>query len=93
MLKELSLLLSRTNHVPYVVGGPVQDGLHSTDKLQVFRFTDTFLDEKQHETGGNEWHGEYNAYGHQDVYWAGHPAEMSSEKMENIENGKPKDRK
>lgn len=67
----------RTNHVPYVVGGPVQDGLHSTDKLQVFGFTDTFLDEKQHETSGNEWHGKDNAYGHQDIYWGGHPVEVT----------------
>lgn len=54
-------------HVPGEVGQPVDGGIHPTDELQVFGFTNTLLDEEEDEAGRDEGHGEDHADRHHHV--------------------------
>ena len=56
-----------SHHVPDEVGHPVEQWLHTADELHVFGFTDSLLDEEDHEAGRDEGHGEDHTDGHQHV--------------------------
>lgn len=52
-----------THHVPDEVGHPVEQWLDATDKLQMFGFTGSLLDQKKNKTGRHKGHGEDNTGG------------------------------
>lgn len=62
-----------TNHVPDEVGEPVENRLDPADKLQMFGFTDSFLNQEEDKTGRHKGHGEDYTDGHQNIHWCGHP--------------------
>lgn len=70
---EASSTVWRTDHVPHKVGQPVEDGFDAADKLQVFGFAGSLLDQEEDEAGRHEGHGEDHADGDQNVHWCGHP--------------------
>lgn len=68
LLKKFNLTgLAYTYHIPDKVGQPVEQRLHSADKLHVFCFIHSLLNEKHHKTGRDEGHGEDDADGHQNI--------------------------
>lgn len=67
------LTVWRTDHVPCKVGQPVEDWFDAADKLQVFGFAGSLLDEEEDEAGWHEGHGEDHTDGDQNVHWCGHP--------------------
>lgn len=62
-----------SHHVPDKIRQPVEEGLHTTDELQVLGLVDPLLNEEDHKTGGDEGHGEDDADGHQHVHRGRHP--------------------
>lgn len=62
-----------TDHVPGEVGQPVEDRFDAADKLKVFGFTDSLLDQKEDKAGRHKGHGEDHTDGDQNIYWCGHP--------------------
>lgn len=51
-----STLLS-TDHVPGEVGQPVEDRFDTTDKLKVFGFADSLLNQKKDKASWHKGHG------------------------------------
>lgn len=64
-----------SHHVPDEVGCPVEQRVDAADEVHVFGFTDSLLDEEDHEARGDEGHGENDADGHQDVHGGRHPGD------------------
>lgn len=62
-----------THHVPGEVGQPVEDWFDSADKLQMFGFTDSLLNQEENKTGRHKGHGENYTDGNQNVHWGRHP--------------------
>lgn len=60
--------LLSTDHVPGEVGQPVKDWFDPTDKLKVFGFADSLLDQKKDEAGRHEGHGKHHADGNQYIH-------------------------
>lgn len=61
-------------HVPGKVGHPVHSRIDSTDKLQVFSFADSLLNEKENKAGRDKGHGEDHTDRHHYICRARHPA-------------------
>lgn len=55
-------------HIPHKVGEPVDDGLHSTDELEVLRFADPLLDQEHDKAGWDEGHRKDDTDGHKDIH-------------------------
>lgn len=64
-----------SHHVPGEGGHPVEQRLHSTNELHVFGFTDSFLDEEDHEASRDERHGKDHADGHQHIHRGRYPGD------------------
>lgn len=75
-----SSISSCTDHVPGKVGQPVENRFDPADKLQVFSFADSLLDQKKDETGRHEGHGKDHTDGNQDIHRCSHPEGESREK-------------
>lgn len=54
-------------HIPEEVGWPVDSGVDTTHKLQMFGARNPLLDQNHHKTGRNKGHGEDNTGSNQHV--------------------------
>lgn len=66
--KNVSSPLSSTDHVPGEVGQPVEDRFDATDKLKVFGFADSLLNQKKDKAGRHKGHGKDHTDGDKNVY-------------------------
>lgn len=75
--KRGSSVLLTTDHVPSEIGEPVKDGFDAADKLKVFGFADSLLNQEKDEAGWHKGHGKDHTDGNQNVHWCGHPERWS----------------
>lgn len=76
-----------SHHVPYEVGGPVEQRMDATDEMHVFGFADPLLDEEDHEARRHEGHGEDDADGHKDVHGGRHPGDEEQKEVVGRDKG------
>lgn len=76
-----------TYNVPDEVGQPVGGGVHSADKLEVFRFVYPLLDQIKDKAGWDEGHGENHTDGNHSIHRSGQPAAGWETQWERGEEG------
>lgn len=71
-------LEDRTHHIPGKVRQPIKYRFDTADKLKMFGFAGTFLNQEKDKTGRHKGHGEDYTDRDQNVNWCGHPEKKRS---------------